>query len=188
MNNESRITSIGSATRRQGFTQRRFSAKNGAGFTLLELLIQISIFGVISAFLVGITLVAGNIKNRETSNAEILGQLNFVMQAIQRMVRESTIVIVPSSSTLELARGGATTTISLSSGAITLKEGAGPTANLTNNLVITDNLTFTKFINPPANDSVKIAMTLRYNTGNVFASSTKSLESSASPLQPPAGY
>jgi type II secretory pathway pseudopilin PulG len=162
--------------------RRASGAKSAGGFTLFELLIQIAIFAVIAALLFGITMIAFRVKNKGLADAEVLGQLNFVMQTIQRMTRESTIVYVPASSTLDLWRNSATTTFSLSSGVIKLKEGAAAQTDLTTDEVVVDDLSFTQVTNSGAPDSVQISITFHFNTNNPFASSTRTIRSSASPL------
>jgi prepilin-type N-terminal cleavage/methylation domain-containing protein len=153
------------------------------GFTLIELLVQVTIFGLVAAMLVSITFITLRVKNKGLADNEVSGQLNFVMQTIQRLTREATAVSVPSSNTLNLTRAGDTTTITLSGGVITLKEGAAaPTTNLTNSQVVADTLTFTRITNTSAPDTVQIVITLSHNTNNPLAASTRSLQSSASPL------
>lgn len=166
------------------------------GFTLIELLIQLSIFAIVSSFLVGITLVATRVKNRELANAEVVGQLNSVMQTIQRMVRESTLALVKDAGgalaqtgpTLELARSGATTTVTLANNIVKLTEGVNPQNDLTSANVTVDELTFTRYLNSPGPDTVSILITMHYTSGPLSATSTKTLRSSASVLQPAADY
>jgi|GEM_PF-2636323 len=158
------------------------ATKNSAGFTLVEILIQIAIFGIIAVFLISIVFISLRVKSRSVADTETVGQLNFVMQTIQRLTRESTLVNVPNSSTLEIRRNSATTTISLNNGIIKLKEGAAAQTDLTNNKVVTDDLAFTRVINSGAPDTVQISITFHYNTSNPFASTTRTIQSSASPL------
>lgn len=64
------------------------------GFTLVELLIYLAIFGVISGLFIGILGVAARVKEREMGANEVTTQLNFVTQTIQRLIRESSAAIV----------------------------------------------------------------------------------------------
>jgi len=154
-----------------------------SGFTLIELLVQVTIFGLVAAMLVSITFITLRVKNKGVADAEVSGQLNFIMQTIQRLTREATAAAVPNSSTLNLTRSSDTTTIALSAGVITLQEGAAaPVTNLTNSQVVTENLAFARIVNPGAPDTIQINITLRYNTNNPFSSSPRSLQSSVSLL------
>jgi len=171
------------------------SAPNNNGFTLIELVIQVSIFSIVAAFMIGITLVATQVKNRELAQSETLGQLNFLTQTIQRLVRESSLALVKNGgavaqtgSTLELNRAGASTTVSISSETIRLQEGLNPQSNLTSDKVVVDGLSFTRYSNYPGPETISFSITLHYSSGQLFATSTRTIRSSAGILQPNSDY
>lgn len=68
--------------------------KNKKGFTLVELLIYIAIFVIVIGLLTSILVIIFRIQNKESSSTEVTSQLNFVMQKIQGLVRESSAIIV----------------------------------------------------------------------------------------------
>jgi len=153
------------------------------GFTLIEIMITIMLFLLISGFLVGLMMMATRVQYKETADIEVGSQLSFIMQTIQRLIRESTAVSVNSDSqTLTLTIPDAArnpTRIALNNGGIDIKEGSGATTTLTTAKVSAEHLVFTRFTNPPASDVVKILIVLRYATANPFASTTRTLQSSA---------
>ena len=62
------------------------------GFSLIELLIYVGILGVTSTLLIGILTTSTRVQVHEVSLAEVGNQANFVLQTIQRLVRESSLV------------------------------------------------------------------------------------------------
>ncbi|MBI4993709.1 prepilin-type N-terminal cleavage/methylation domain-containing protein, partial [Candidatus Wolfebacteria bacterium] len=144
-------------------------AKSQKGFTLIELLIYTGIFSVVAGLMTGILTTTIKINQREASSNEVTSQLNFVMQTIQRLTKESSIIIVNSTSTdynndatigspqsrLVLRMkdsGGAPTTdrdpitIYTSSSTIKMSQGSGANqiiSDLTSNRVVVDQLQFT---------------------------------------------
>ncbi len=70
-----------------------------SGFTLVELLVYTAIFAIASGLMIGIMTTMLRVNQRESASAEATSQLNFVMQTIQRLTRESSAIIVNSSST-----------------------------------------------------------------------------------------
>lgn len=153
------------------------------GFTLIEVMITILLFLLIAGFLVGLVMMATRVQSKEAAEVEVSGQISFVMQTIQRLIRESTAVAVNSNSqTLTLTLADASrnpTNIALNNGGIDFKEGASATTTLTTARVSTEHLVFTKYSNPPAPDTVGIVVVLRYVTGNPLASTTRTLQSAA---------
>ena len=75
----------------------KFYKKNA--FTLVELLVYTGIFAVVSGLMIGILTTTLRVNQRESASAEATSQLNFVLQTIQRLTRESSAIIVNSSST-----------------------------------------------------------------------------------------
>ena len=67
--------------------------KNG-GFSLVELLLYVAILAIVAGLFIGILITTTRIQVNESVNNEIANQLNFVMQTIQRLVRESSAIIV----------------------------------------------------------------------------------------------
>ena len=68
-----------------------------AGFTLIELLIYIGIFAILAVSFSSILVTFSRVTVTQSSRNEVSSQLSFVMQRIQRMVSESSHVVVTSS-------------------------------------------------------------------------------------------
>lgn len=154
-----------------------------SGFTLIEILIYIAIFIIIGGLSVGILLTFTQINLRESASAEVTGQLNFVIQTVNRLVRDS--------SNIEIATGTITSTlklrmeddakdptiISLSGNSITIKEGTNATTTLTNDKVVVNTLNFKKFTQYPGHDTVSINITMTYNSQNPKSQIQRTLQS-----------
>ncbi len=65
---------------------------NRRGFTLVELVIYVGIFGIIAAFLVGTLITAVRVENRELVSNELSQQLKFVLDTVSRQVRDSSVI------------------------------------------------------------------------------------------------
>jgi len=164
------------------------------GFSLIELLVYIAILAVVVGFIVTIFVTTMKIGSKETSSAEVTSQINYVSQAIQRMVKEASVIDIPagvSTSTLKLRTALLTTDptcIYLSSGTIKIAQGAFPadsencnstsTIDLTSSKIIVDNLVFTKLTSYPGHDSVAFEIQMSSNTSSTENRSTKVLKSS----------
>ena len=63
---------------------------NRKGFTLTEILLYVVILGIISGLFVAILATTTKVQLKEFAGSEVGNQLNFVLQTIQRLVRESS--------------------------------------------------------------------------------------------------
>ncbi len=161
------------------------------GFTLMELLIYVAITAVVGGILSGALLIMTQVQNKEFPSAEVTGQLNFVMQNIQRFVRDSSSIELNAGVTgsvlklrmKDLAKDP--TCVSLVGGVIKLAEGPGSnpndcsatTSDITSNRVIVDNLEFKKFSQYPGHDVVSIDIIMTYNANNSQSRVQRSLKS-----------
>ncbi len=149
------------------------------GFTLLEVLIYVSIFAIVLGLLSTILITTTRVEMRESAAAEVTEQSGYVVQTIQRLVRESS-QIEGASSTLVLRMASTTrdkTTLSLSGGKVYLQEGSGSQRALTSDKVIVNSLSFQKFSNPPGKDVVEINITMTFNSSNPQFAIVKTLRS-----------
>jgi prepilin-type N-terminal cleavage/methylation domain-containing protein len=170
------------------------------GFTLIELLVYVAIFAIVAGIFSGILVVALRVQSQQTGLVEVNNQLNFVMQTIQRLVRESSTIDSPSpgasASTLNLTRAGSTTIISLGTcgtpavaNAVCVQEGGGANLPITTAKVVVPSLSFSHFITPsnhpsfPDTHTVQIAITMDFNTTHPQQAVSRTLQSSASPLK-----
>ena len=162
------------------------------GFTLVELLVYVGIFAIASGLMIGIMTTTLKVNQRESASAEATSQLNFVLQTIQRLVRESSAIIVNSNSAntdtddtvgsqqtrLVLRMKDSDESNSLArdpiiiyaeNNVIKMSEGRGGyqrISDLTNNRVLADNLKFTKYTQYPGQDTVAVDIQLTYNSQN----------------------
>ena len=174
---------------------------NNRGFTLVELLVYVGIFAVVSGLMIGIMTTTLRVNQRESASAEATSQLNFVLQTIQRLVRESSAIIVNSNSanvdtddtvgsqqTLLVLRmkdsvGDNSTDrdpiiIYAENNVIKMSEGRlgyQRVSDLTNSRVLADNLKFTKYTQYPGQDTVGVDIQLTYNSQNPDSIVSRSL-------------
>ncbi len=162
-----------------------FMKKQG-GFSLAELLIYIGIVGIVAGLMTGIVSTITKTQVEESAQNEVTGQLNFAMQTIQRLVRESSLI--------DLAAGTATSTLTLrmktpsqdptriylSSGRIYIQQGAGGAQAITSDSVVADALEFKKFTQYPAKDVVQIDLALSNATQASGRTVSRSLRSAIS--------
>ncbi len=140
------------------------------GFSLIEMLIYISIFVAISAFLVSILIIFTQVHVRQTSINEVNDQISFVNNTVERLVRESSIIDMTSNvttSTLTLRMASSTldpTTIYLSDNTVYLREGSYDPIPLTDSQIQVNDFSVTKYENPGGYAIVQVHITVSYNT------------------------
>src|SRR3989338_232407 len=156
---------------------------NKSGFTLFEVLIYSALIGAISFLFVTILITVTKVQVRQTASTEVNQQLNFALQNIQRLIRESSSVDIAagapiSSLTLRMsAQAKDPSLIYLSSNKIYLREGTNEPSALTTNNVIVNDLRFTRISNFPGHDSVQLDLTMSYNTQNPQQAFSKTISS-----------
>ncbi|MBI4947969.1 hypothetical protein HY844_00185 [Candidatus Berkelbacteria bacterium] len=138
-------------------------------FTLVELLLYLGVSAVVllsSSLFLG-TILESRIKNQAISEVDLQGKQ--VTDLITQSLRESVSINSPTSgnSANSLSFNTPTaslnpTIVSLSGGAIHLKEGSGAEISLTNSRVVVTELSFTSMSNSPAHGSVRIRFVLSY--------------------------
>ena len=175
------------------------------GFTLIEILIYVAIFAVVSGFFVGILLITLRVQGTQSGLVEISSQLNFAMQTIQRHVREANSISAPASGT-----SGSTLTVNKPAGVVTITRGTCGAPAVVNAICVTEagaaalpittskigvtTLNFTHFTNPsslpcpgtpcvPATETIQIEITANNLSINPEQSVTRTLRSAASPFK-----
>ena len=155
------------------------------GFTLIELIIYIGIFSIAAGLLTGVLTTFTRVQLRESATTAVSQEAQFVIQTIQRLVTDASLIELAkdsATSTLKLRMPTASldpTCIQFSNGTVYLMQGndgvnkqacfATSTAQaktLTSSKVVVNSLTFKKFENPPSTDTVKIDLTISYNSTN----------------------
>ena len=144
------------------------------GFTLIEMLVAISIFTVIAIAFISILVMVTQVQVHSSSSAVVDQESQFLLQKLQYYVQTAGLIDVPTStptSTLKFDMASSSfdpSYITLASGTVYLQQTAGGTLQpLTSNKVSVSNLLFTRHASPPGHDSVSISYTIAYNTSNI---------------------
>lgn len=146
------------------------------GFTLIEMLIAISIFTAIAIAFIGILAAVTQVQVQSSSGAAVNQESQFLLQKLQYYVQAASIIDTPTStatSTLKFDVASSSldpSYITLASGTVYLQQNGGALQPLTSNRVKVTNLAFTRQANPPGHDSVSISYTMTYNTSNLAQS------------------
>src|SRR3990167_1891862 len=164
-------------------------------FSLIELLIYVSIFAVVAGLMTSIMITILKVSQKESASIETSEQLSFVMQTVSRLIRESSNIefaTTTASSVLKLKLrmkdiAKDPTCLYLENQTIKLAEGPDSpnnndnctltASNLTSNKVIADKLDFSKITNYPGHDVVSIDIQLTYNSNNPQSQTTRNLKS-----------
>jgi prepilin-type N-terminal cleavage/methylation domain-containing protein len=144
------------------------------GFTIIEMLIAISLFTVIIIAFIGILSVVTQVQVQSSSTASVNQESQFLLQKLQYYVQTASIIDIPTStptSTLKFDVASSSldpSWITLQNGTVYLQQASGTAGQpLTSNRVSVSNLSFTRQANPPGHDSVSISYTMAYNTSNI---------------------
>ncbi|MBN2197627.1 discoidin domain-containing protein [Candidatus Wolfebacteria bacterium] len=168
--------------------------KKTLGFTLIEIVIYVSIFAVVGGLATAILITATKVQQNESASSEVGGQMNFVLQTIQRLVRSSSNIeieagIATSSLKLRMADSAKDPTcIYLESGKIKLAEGPGDNPencvltaiDLTDDNVVVDSLNFRKITSYPGHDSVSVDIQITYNSESPDSQVERALQTAVS--------
>ncbi|MEK7481786.1 MAG: tail fiber domain-containing protein [Patescibacteria group bacterium] len=160
------------------------------GFSLIELLIYVSIFAVVAGLMTSILITILKVSQKESASVETSEQLSFVMQTVSRLIRESSNIEIASANSLKLRMKDSSkdpTCLYLENQTIKLAEGPDSSnlencdltsaSNLTSSKVIADKLDFSKISNYPGHDVVSIDIQLTYNSNNPQSQTTRALRS-----------
>jgi type II secretory pathway pseudopilin PulG len=147
------------------------------GFTLIEVLIYTVIFSVTSIFLLSILTTVTRTQLKQATQNEVNQQLSFVASTIQRLVRESSVIVndagvASTTLVLRMPSPAADTTkiyVDAAKTAIYIEEvpngsQSGTPLPLTTDKVIVDNFSVTKLENPGGLAVVQVDLSLTYNS------------------------
>lgn len=151
------------------------------GFTLIELIIYMAIFGVSAVFLVSILTSVTRTQVRQASGNEVNQQLSFVTVTIQRLVRSASQIeneAGVASTTLVLRMASSTVDptkiyVDASSTAIYLQEATSTAIRLTDDKVTVGNFSVTKLEPAGGLAVVNVDLTLEYQTTAQTAKATR---------------
>ncbi|MDP1688802.1 MAG: prepilin-type N-terminal cleavage/methylation domain-containing protein [bacterium] len=176
-------------------------SKSGAGFTLIETLIYISIFAMVGGLLVNILVDSLKLNTEGQSTRAVTEEGRFVVETVKRLVRESSLIDMSTTTpqgTLILRMNDSTkrdfvhvyasgTKIYMAEGVIG-NDGASSTPcssiiapvcalnALTDDKVSVNSLSFRRFSNAPGNDTLQIDFTLSYNTSATSSKFSKAFQ------------
>ncbi len=146
------------------------------GFSLLELIVYIGIFAVISALFVGVLFHANLGWTRSNAQSEVQQNLRFAMEDISRTVQSATAITSPAigaaASSLTAVSGGLLVQYSLAGTVLQKQVGANPVQSLTTDKVKVTYLNFKTIQNTASSNtaiqatSTQFAMTVEYNSTN----------------------
>lgn len=140
---------------------------NQKGFTLIELIIYIAIFAVISLVLTDFFITLTKVRAQTEARGEVRQNLARTMERVSQVIRSASGVNSASGNTLSLAMTDSAknpTIFTVTGNVLTIQEGASPATALTSDKVIISKLSFTSINNPsPAKKSVQVAMMVDYD-------------------------
>jgi len=157
-----------------------------SGFTLLELLIYISILSILVVVVSSTFISLSKGRGQSQARSEVDNSIRFVSELLRQDLKNASVVSSPSltgdlNSTpiLTLTRGGVVIIYDVLNGSIRRKEGGASPVNLTNSNISVNTPTFTRIENSNSsfltkNVSIKIYITFNYkSTGSdwIYATS-----------------
>ncbi len=154
------------------------------GFTLIELLIATAIFTLVVIAFIGVFIVVMGLQVRQSSEATVSEQSQFLLQKIQYYVELSSYVsstVDATTSVLTLRMPSSSidpTVISWSDGTVYLQQAGGALQPLTSSNVVIPYISFVRRSNPPGHDSVSVSFVASYSTNNIKQMFSQALETS----------
>lgn len=158
------------------------------GFTLIELIIYVSLTAIIIGLFGGILIVTSRIQGEQNSSVQVTQELNFLMNSVKRYVHESVgFSVVVNDQLLTHTREGFTRLVSYDAGEfkieVTDDDGIGQpdVSRLSSTKIKIDDLSFTD-IRQGSSTAVHISITASASTTNPLNAVTRTLESTAASL------
>ncbi|MEI6316107.1 MAG: hypothetical protein WCO65_00045 [bacterium] len=141
--------------------------KTQAGFSLVESIIYLALFVMLSTLLIDCMIVMSKSYVETRANRDLLDSMNIPLERMTRDIRGASTVVFDSSTVFGTNPGslkirnsdGTTETFAISGGAISFVDTDGTSNNITSNQVVVDSLIF-RNISTSAGSAVKIEMTL----------------------------
>lgn len=152
------------------------------GFSLIEMLIYIAVFSIVSVFLIAILTTFTRIEVRQTAVNDVNGQISFVSNVVQQLVQNSSLVnmtdgVTTSTLNLRTASSSQDPTLVYASGtALYLEQGSAASVALTNANVNVTNFSVTPYENPGGATVVQMNLSLTYNNPNPASQFAQSMQ------------
>ena len=125
--------------------------KNKKGVSLIELMLYISIMGILMAAISSFIYSNKTIGDRNEAISEVETQGNEIVNIISQTIRNSASVtglaLGATATQLTVVDNGVTIIFNLTSGKVTIKRGAAAAVNLNTDQVVVSNLSFKNFGN-----------------------------------------
>ena len=145
--------------------QRKY--KTEAGFSLVESIIYLGLFVMLSTLLIDCMIVMSKSYIETRANRDLLDSMNIPLERMTRDIRGATTVVVGGGTIFGVNPGslkiknpdGTTESFALSAGAVVFSDTDGTSNTLTSNQVVIDSLVF-RNISTPQGSAIKIEMTL----------------------------
>ena len=170
------------------------SSRNG--FTLVELLVYVTIFTIVIIGVISVFVEVLNIQSHESGKTQVNQESQFLIQQIQYNIETARLADMPldtATSTLQLREFSLSvspTLIYASGGVVYIQQGLGGTpVPLTSSNVTVSNISFTRHYNIGSStiygaDSVSYSFTMGVNVSNTLQQYTGSFQSAALVLTP----
>lgn len=158
------------------------NGKNSRAFSLVEVLVYIAIFVVVSISLFSVLTTVLNIERGETTRVEVGEQLSYISDSLKYLIAETSLVDVAEGVPVEillLRRNEAAldpTIVYSTSGALYVKEGLASPYALTDERVSVEDLHFQKFSPAGGPAVVEISVTLGSSNPNPRSQKSRKLE------------
>jgi type II secretory pathway pseudopilin PulG len=143
------------------------------GFTLVELLLYVSLVGLMSFVIAAFVPLLLDTREKNTTIAEVEQQGALVLGRIAQEVRNAEAITSPSagsngsSLTLDVVAGADDPTVfDLSSGALRITQGAGSATDLTNSRVTVSDLDFENLSAAGTPGTVQFSFTITHNNSS----------------------
>ena len=141
--------------------------KREAGFSLVESIIYLGLFVMLSTLLIDCMIVMSKSYIETRANRDLLDSMNIPLERMTRDIRGATTVVVGGGTIFGVNPGslkiknpdGTTESFALSGGAVVFLDTDGASNTLTSNQVVVDSLVF-RNISTPQGSAIKIEMTL----------------------------
>ena len=168
---------------------KKYWHKNPRGFSLLEVLIYVSILSILVVVVSNIFISLSRGSGQSQAKNEVNSSISFVNELIKQDIKNASVISIPvsggSSNTLSLVRGGLVVVYDVSGGYLRRKEGSAVPVNITNSNIIVGEPNFirvenTNLVFNTTSISIQVIITFSYNSTSPDWSYSSSLQTTVS--------